>query len=191
MSYFDKNILRKKLINIKNQLSRKDVSVYSEIICSKLNNLDIFIKSKNIAIYHSIGSEVNLRFLFEHLSPADKKFYLPVVQQDWSLKFYPYQYKDQLTKNPWGIEEPTLKIHPIELQKLEIIVVPMLGFSKAGVRLGMGKGCYDRTLLYSHRAILIGVAFSQLEVEHLPQESHDVLMDYIITEKNLYDISRK
>jgi 5-formyltetrahydrofolate cyclo-ligase len=187
----DKALLRKKLLNRRNHLNQKDINLFSKIICSKLNKLEVFLKSKHIALYYAINNEVCLENLLIESSPLSKQFYLPIVQQDWSLKFYPYKRNDPLCINKWGIYEPISQHPPIELQQIDIIILPMLGFCKSGARLGMGKACYDRTLQQKNRPTLIGVSFSTMEIDSLNQEPHDVLMDFIITEKNVYDISGK
>jgi 5-formyltetrahydrofolate cyclo-ligase len=187
----DKAQLRKKLLNLRNRLNDKEIKLYSQIICSKLNKLDIFVKSKHVAIYHAINNEVHLDNLLIQPPAIAKQFYLPIVQQNWALKFYPYKINDPLSINQWGISEPIPTQPPINLHQIEIIILPMLGFCKSGARLGMGKACYDRTLQQENRPTLIGVAFSINEIDTFNQEPHDVLMDVIITEKNVFDISGK
>lgn len=70
----------------------------------------------------------------------------------------------------------------------EIIIVPGLGFTKTGKRLGRGKGFYDR-YLENHSAIKIGIAFeAQLESD-LPVDAHDVLMNFVVTDQQIYKIN--
>lgn len=187
----EKSILRKKLLNIRTHFNPLDINLLSKQICAKLDTLDVFIKSKHIALYSSMDKEVHLDGLMNESSISSKQFYLPVVQQDWSLKFYPYKLNDTLTINHCGVYEPIPQSPAVALEQIDIIVLPMLGFCKSGLRLGMGKACYDRTLRLRNHPILIGVSFSAMEIDTFKQEPHDVLMDVIITEKNVYDISGK
>lgn len=67
----------------------------------------------------------------------------------------------------------------------DLILVPGVGFSPIGQRLGRGKGFYDRYLeLYS--GLKIGIGFEMQVEDEIPCEEHDVLMDYLITEKKIY-----
>jgi len=65
----------------------------------------------------------------------------------------------------------------------DVIIVPLLGFDKAGTRLGYGGGYYDRTLaVLRRRPLLVGLAFAAQEIERIPREPHDVPLDWIVTE---------
>ena len=70
-------------------------------------------------------------------------------------------------------------------------VVPVVGFDRAGTRLGYGKGHYDRTIAAlrarGRRPPLIGIAFSVQEVDTIPHEPHDVRLDLIVTENGILD----
>jgi 5-formyltetrahydrofolate cyclo-ligase len=66
----------------------------------------------------------------------------------------------------------------------EVILIPGLVFTEIGERLGRGKGFYDQ-YLNINRGIKIGICFSLQFVDELPLESHDVRMDYIVTEEKI------
>lgn len=73
----------------------------------------------------------------------------------------------------------------------DTVVVPMLGFNREGCRLGYGSGFFDRTLeaLRKSKPIrVIGLAYSAQEMPELKSESHDALMDVIITEKEVIQV---
>jgi 5-formyltetrahydrofolate cyclo-ligase len=64
-------------------------------------------------------------------------------------------------------------------------LIPGLAFNRDGVRLGRGKGYYDR-LLKNYKGKKVGVAFSQqLWDGALPNEEHDIKMDYVITNEEV------
>lgn len=72
----------------------------------------------------------------------------------------------------------------------EILIVPLLAFSRSGGRLGYGGGFYDRTLeiLRARRAVLaIGFAFAGQEQDDLPLEDTDQQLDLIVTEAGVID----
>ena len=89
-----------------------------------------------------------------------------------------------LLKEPFVINK--LKImepQNIEIaNSTEIFFVPGLAFSKSGVRLGRGMGLYDRLLAKYPNSIKVGICSSVNLYDKLPQESHDILMDYVLTE---------
>ncbi len=67
----------------------------------------------------------------------------------------------------------------------DIILVPGLGFTKDGKRIGRGKGFYDRYLV-SSTAVKVGIAFDQQIEDSIPTEEHDQLMDFVVTDKCIY-----
>lgn len=75
----------------------------------------------------------------------------------------------------------------------EILIVPLVAFSRRGGRLGYGGGFYDRTLeqLRAKRATLaIGYAFAAQEMDELPLEATDQPLDLIVTEAGVIEPSR-
>lgn len=67
----------------------------------------------------------------------------------------------------------------------EVIVVPGLGFTAKGERIGRGKGHYDQ-YLENKKAILIGICFDEQIRAELPREAHDVKMNFVVTDRKIY-----
>lgn len=72
-----------------------------------------------------------------------------------------------------------------EIVAPDIIIVPGLGFTREGKRLGRGKGFYDR-YLEKTLALKIGIAFDLQIEKDIPTDVHDVLMDFVVTDKGIY-----
>ncbi|MEM1375025.1 MAG: 5-formyltetrahydrofolate cyclo-ligase [Pseudomonadota bacterium] len=73
----------------------------------------------------------------------------------------------------------------------EIVIVPLVAFTRAGGRLGYGGGFYDRTLegLRAARPTLAaGFAYAAQEAPALPLEPTDQPLDLIITEREIIDL---
>ena len=79
-----------------------------------------------------------------------------------------------------------------ELVTLNVIIVPMLGFDTQGYRLGYGGGYYDRTISsINPHPLVIGIAFESLRLDSIYPNSHDVAMDFIVTEAGIYQVSKQ
>jgi 5-formyltetrahydrofolate cyclo-ligase len=65
------------------------------------------------------------------------------------------------------------------------LVIPGRAFTKNGERLGRGKGYYDKYLA-SYSGKKIGLCFEEQILDEIPTEKHDINMDIIITDKNIY-----
>ena len=71
---------------------------------------------------------------------------------------------------------------------MDAIFVPGVVFDRHGGRWGYGRGFYDRLLGTSPATVAkIGLAFECQMVDHLDLASHDVPMDYVVTEDGTYE----
>ena len=71
---------------------------------------------------------------------------------------------------------------PIPHEGFDVVVVPVVGFDRAGNRLGLGGGFYDRFLAGQPQAQTIGVAYAWALVEEgIPVEPHDIRLDFVIS----------
>lgn len=67
-------------------------------------------------------------------------------------------------------------------ETLDMIVVPLVAFDRAGARLGYGGGCYDRYLpTLRPDCHIVGIAFDEQRVDHVPTDTHDQPLPHIIS----------
>ena len=79
-----------------------------------------------------------------------------------------------------GVDSDYFPIVPAEA--LDMIVVPLVAFDQTGARLGYGGGCYDRYLpTLSPACQIIGIAFDEQRVDHIPTDAHDLPLPHIIS----------
>ncbi|GAB4544336.1 MAG: 5-formyltetrahydrofolate cyclo-ligase [Phycisphaerales bacterium] len=83
-----------------------------------------------------------------------------------------------------GVPEPADKV-PVPIDRIGVVLVPGVAFTKDGHRLGRGGGFYDRFLetllaLGASRPVFVGVCYEEQVVHSLPTEAHDVPMDTVI-----------
>lgn len=70
----------------------------------------------------------------------------------------------------------------VPAEALDMIVVPLVAFDRAGARLGYGGGCYDRYLpMLSPVCQIVGIAFDEQRVDHIPTDAHDLPLPNIIS----------
>ena len=66
--------------------------------------------------------------------------------------------------------------------ELDMVVVPLVAFDQTGARLGYGGGCYDRYLpTLSATCQIIGIAFDEQRIDHVPTDAHDLPLPNIIS----------
>jgi len=176
-----KKILRKELLLSRNSISAKDISFKSSEIIKRIKKTDFYNSSKIIAIYYPFRNEVDL---LELLKDNTKIFCFPKVKKNSKiLDFFVVKNVEELQKGAFGIFEPSINSTKILISDIELFLVPGVGFSKKGERLGYGGGFYDATLKHkSQTSFTIGVAFDCQITKMGFSESFDILMDEIVTE---------
>ena len=66
--------------------------------------------------------------------------------------------------------------------ELDMVVVPLVAFDRTGARLGYGGGCYDRYLpMLSPACQIVGIAFDEQRVDHVPTDAHDLSLPNIVS----------
>ena len=112
---------------------------------------------------------------------------MPVIlAKDTALKFRQWTLDCAMEAGTFGARIPSTGdwITP------EILIVPLLAFSRSGGRLGYGGGFYDRTLeglRATKPTLAIGFAYAAQEMPDLPLEPTDQPLDLIVTEQGIID----
>jgi len=138
--------------------------------------------------YSPIRSEIDPVPLMRQFAAQGARLALPAVMaRGKSLAFRAWSASDRLMMGPLGILEPS----PAAAELIpDIMLVPLAAFDRAGHRIGYGAGHYDYTLAHLRRMkpiAAIGVAFAAQEIEIVPALSHDVALDYVLTETQTFD----
>jgi 5-formyltetrahydrofolate cyclo-ligase len=177
----DKKELRKIFLEKRKSIENKEEK--SHEIFHKLKGLPIWKKAYIINTYVSIKDEVDTRFIIYHALIENKRVFCPVILGN-DLKFGEITSINDLEKGPFGILQPK-KIHEIDYNLFDIIIVPGIAFDIKGYRIGYGKGYYDRFLSKIKKGIKIGLTFDDLILNNLPKDPYDQKVDIIISEKKI------
>lgn len=153
-------------------------------ICNKIKMQELYRKAKHVAFYSAINGEIDLNPLWA-IAPMQGKFcYFPKINDDLTLSFLPATPRTSFRPNRFGIFEPDVTIeHAQPAKNLDLIFIPTLGFDSKCSRLGMGLGCYDRSLTGIKNTVLLGVAYQFQLLDFIYPESWDIPLDAVITEK--------
>jgi 5-formyltetrahydrofolate cyclo-ligase len=128
-------------------------------------------------------AEYDARPLMRLLRQRGVRSALPVVvQRAEALIFRRWQPGVEMKRGVMDIPFPdgTEQVRP------DILLVPLVGFGRAGDRLGYGGGYFDRTLASMEpRPLSIGVGFEIARLETSFPQPHDVPLDAIVTEAGM------
>jgi len=181
----EKANLRKFLLENRDGISFDLIKISSQQIHGKLKQLDVFKEAKGIASYYPIGSEVLTQEIMQGQLADGKEISLPKVVGE-NLEFRTITDFGFLVKSGLGIMEPKDICKP--MQTIDVILVPTVGMTRNGVRLGYGYGYYDRFLANSNAKKIV-LTYAKQIVKKIPFSENDIKMDWIITENEIIDAS--
>ncbi len=180
----DFSAIRKKMKLYRDGLSTEEILKLSIQIESKLYEQIHNQDRKDILCFYPLEVEVNLLAFYEKLIKEGYQLYFPKAYPEEMLFYHVDSMRDfkigafQIME-PYGTSEKNL-YH----DEPSLCIVPGLAFSKTHHRVGFGGGYYDKFLKYKD-IFKVGVCFDAQIIDFDPQE-HDVDMDVVITDKNIY-----
>ena len=184
--------IRKTIRNKRRALTTAQQQSASENLAALISQQNFFLRAKRIGIYLANDGEIDPSLLMGIALNAKKSCYLPIIHPLQFNRLYFGQYREgaQLKSNRFGILEPQFNATTIApLWTLDLIFLPLVAFDRSGSRIGMGGGFYDRTLAafanQPRKPSLIGLAHSCQEVDSISQQSWDIPLDQIITDREI------
>jgi len=180
-----KAALRKHLLEKRDATSAELREISSEKIHQNLKKIIEYTNSQNIACYFPIGSEVDTYGIMHDILDQNKCLLLPKVVNG-NLIFYNVPNLEKLEKGNFGIMEP--KDSCKKADRIDCVLIPTVGVSKMGIRIGYGKGYYDK-FLSSTDAVKISLTYSKQIIKIIPSDSHDIKMNWVVTEDEYIKIS--
>jgi 5-formyltetrahydrofolate cyclo-ligase len=141
-------------------------------------------KARTVALYAPIRGEVPTRDILIAALADEKVVCYPLSHVHGRiLSFRAITSESELEPGRLGVREPNSASELVPVDQIDLFVVPGLGFTRDGKRLGRGGGYYDATLrAASARSRRVGLAFSDQVVNVLPTNQDDVDMDLVVTE---------
>ena len=157
----------------------------SRAIAAKILNTDAFREAKTVMFYYAADEEVTTQKLIEEAFKTGKQVALPYIDQAAGeiQASIVENLSDDLARGSYDIMEPKpQKRKKIELDEIDLVLVPGLAFDRKGHRLGRGKGYYDRFLKTLPSGVKrYGLAFDFQMMEHIPANDSDARVDFVIT----------
>jgi 5-formyltetrahydrofolate cyclo-ligase len=142
---------------------------------------------QTIAAYWALPGEPDLEpLLYQWVQEEGYRVCLPVVTgANEPLQFRLWSPDTPMQAGAYGIAEPAGELAPPP----DVVLVPTLGYTRQGDRIGYGKGYYDRTLAnwraQGHPFVSIGIAWAtgDLSGQAYTPEPHDQRLDAVLTDK--------
>lgn len=172
----DKNSLRKYAKEIRKTL---DIEQISSVIVSNIRALQEYVQAKRVMLFYPLANEINLLDLLSD----DKEFYLPRMSGE-QLECCPYKRNDILEVAEFSVKEPSTE--SVDKNLMDIIFVPALCVDNNCMRLGYGKGYYDR-FLSDYKGLTIISVPEELVCDDVCANSEDIACKKVVTQKRVFN----
>lgn len=183
----DRKALRKAKRAQRRALTGQERRNAEAAIVGQIGKLRQFRAARRIGTFIAFDGEPDLSPLPRRFPGPE--FYVPVID-DHAMRFAAMPDTGQRRSNFFGIAEPRNPSF-VPAATLDIVLTPLVAFDTRGVRLGVGRGYYDRcfeflrTRRYWLRPRLLGVAFECQLVPEIQPNAWDVPLWGAVTERGL------
>jgi len=181
----ERKSLRSLLLEKRDNTSFDFMKIASGKIQKRLKKINAFRDAQKIGLYYPIGSEILTQDIIQELLSNGKDVFLPKVVGE-KMEFRKISNFSSLEKGSFDIMEP--KDDCQTDNSLDVVLVPTVGISPVGVRLGYGHGFYDK-FLAEHKTVTISLTLEKQIVKNIPKSEHDIIINWIITEDRILEIS--
>ncbi len=181
-----KAALRQRMAARRDGLEIDDRLEWDAAIAEAVAGLDEFGGPGPLGAYWPFRSEVDPRAILEAADQRGMACALPSFDGAGEVIFRAWKPWEPVMPVGFGMLGPAEEQPAVEPA---ILIVPLLAFDRRGVRLGWGKGHYDRViarLAQTGRLLTVGVAYAAQEAdEPLPFAPHDRPVDIVVTEREV------
>lgn len=187
MAEQSKTEVRRRLREVLASMPEAERHAKSGAACSFITSGPEFDAARVVMIYLSTPQEVDTAPLALRSWQAGKTVVVPKVSwnQRRMLPIEVTSLHAGMTINGPGIREP-VSGKPVPVDFIDLVIVPGLGFSDRGHRIGRGMGFYDRFLAQPEFAGLsCGLAFEEQLVPDLPVLDHDMPLNMLATDRGI------
>ena len=177
-----KRALRAELRERRRQLPDRERESATASLTARLTDLATRLRVTSIAAYLPTNDEPNIRPFVDWAIASGIRVLVPVSRDDGLLDWAVTSGQPEV-EGLFGMPEPVGDLlGPIAINDVDLIVVPAASVDRTGMRMGWGRGYFDRTLGSMERCPPVyAVIFDNELVDTVPSEVHDKRVDGVIT----------
>jgi len=183
----DKNTIRRQLREKLAAMTDAQRQTKSLAATALLTASPEFSAARVVMLYLSTPHELDTAQLALKCWQTGKTVVVPKVSWD-QRRMLPVEItslQTSMTTSGPGVREP-VSGQPIPLNLIDLVIVPGLGFTPDGHRIGRGMGFYDRFLAQSDfLGLSCGYGFEEQIIPTLPVLDHDMALSMLCTDRGI------
>jgi 5-formyltetrahydrofolate cyclo-ligase len=186
-----KRALRAELRERRRIMTEREREQSSAAICQHLIELATRVKARSISAYLPANDEPNIRPFLNWADESGVRVLFPVSRDDGLLDWVTGDGESEQI-GLFGMPEATGELlSPSAINDVDLIVVPAASVDRTGMRMGWGRGYFDRTLGSMEKCPPVyAVIFDRELVDTVPTEVHDRGVDGVVTPSAIVDFSQ-
>ncbi|KQQ26812.1 MULTISPECIES: 5-formyltetrahydrofolate cyclo-ligase [unclassified Frondihabitans] len=178
-----KRALRKELRSRRRMMTDTEADSSTEALTEHLIGLATELGITSMSAYLSASFEPNTRPFLNWAHDRGIRVLYPITREDGLLDWAVSTDFESETEGLFGLPEPIGEVlSPMAINDVDLIIVPAAQIDHTGMRMGWGKGYFDKTLgSMEKRPPVYAVVFDSEYVESVPSERHDQPVDGVVT----------
>ncbi|MCK9222944.1 MAG: 5-formyltetrahydrofolate cyclo-ligase [Limnochordia bacterium] len=189
-----KTQLRQAGLEFRQSLPEMTAQRNSRRIWLHLREFPLYQRANAVMFYVALAGEVDTKPMIEQSLRMGKRIIVPVTDRS-AKALMPCEIfgLDELVEGVFNVLEPRENLRRVVLpEEIDLIVVPGAAFDRKGGRIGFGAGYYDRFLSQPQlRASTVALSFEGQIMDEVPQDDHDVSVEWLITEQGVFQCNRE
>lgn len=188
-----KRALRADLRERRQLLSAAQRAAAAATLGERLDALIDELRARSISCYLSTPTEPGTRAFVTQAVRRGIRVLLPVTRADGLLDWAAATESEGNAEGMFGIPKPTGKVlGPLAVNDVDLMIVPAAAVDSTGMRMGWGRGYFDKTIgSMKRRPLVYAVIYDSEVLDELPREAHDQPVNGIVTPSRTLTLSSR
>jgi 5-formyltetrahydrofolate cyclo-ligase len=186
-----KRALRAELRERRQLLSDSQREAAASAIGERLDALIDAHDARSISCFLSTTTEPGTRDFVKRAVGRGIRVLLPITRSDGLLDWAVATEHDEIAEGLYGLPEPTGEVlGPIAVNDVDLMIVPAAAVDRSGMRMGWGRGYFDKTIGSMERCPPVYAVIYDSEIlDSLPREVHDQPVNGVVTPEQTLELS--
>ena len=176
----EKQSIREKMKAFRRSMDPLEKRAREKRLCDGLCDILSDLSFQEILCYYPLPHEIDLFEAYKKWADSKMKLFFPVTAKE-SISFFAPRSFDDFSEGAMHVMEPLSRDEPFLYHEKALCIVPGLAFTREGMRLGYGKGYYDRFISENPKIVTIGVCFEEQVLDELPCDDNDMQLNFVFS----------